>query len=691
MKKNATRRALLLSVLSLMLCVSMLIGTTFAWFTDSVVSGNNRIIAGNLDVDVLYEDADGNQKSIQDVDTLFNDVTLWEPGAVAWENLTVVNLGSLALKFEFAVNFSNENYVEGSESKLSDILQIAVVEGGVDKTMSRQQMIDSIDADAWTPLSELYARGELYPADTEGKDSSKVYGVVIYWEPGDQDNEYNLQNGKKTNDGLPLHIDLGIGLTAWQQTYENDSYGPDYDAGQGVSHVASISELQDALLAGEDVVLVDDIEVNSAEDFMYTDSNGALLYLYHVDVTIDLNGHDIVVGPDALKEGKSNANAVLLVHYSTLNIVGEGSIIAENKSIPVYGWAHSEINIYGGTFKTNAHERNESAVYVNNPNVTINVYGGDFSQSVYDFNAHDSKCGNTPVIVLHEGVTYNDFYKGTTNLINSDMDAGRIVLADGTFVKNTTDENGEPLHQVTTKQDDVQYTPGYDDMIANSGSSNDYVLTDDMTAGDRIFFRPGTTNSIDLNNKNITAGNTNQYIFIAQSGGKLTLNGDGVVDCGKGFMASQDNVEIEINGGTYNSTVCDTLNSMSFHSLAQNNAKIVVNDGVFTSNVDNAAIFMATSNARIEINGGFFENTADKTPDLLSIGTNRNNVNRIIITGGTFVNYNPLNDQMCYTGAWPAAGEAAFGGPWILIPGGYTVVSETQANGDIWYSVVPVV
>jgi len=98
---------------------------------------------------------------------------------------------------------------------------------------------------------------------------------------------------------------------------------------------------------------------------------------------------------------------------------------------------------------------------------------------------------------------------------------------------------------------------------------------------------------------------------------------------------------------------------------------------------------MATSNARLEINGGFFENTADKTPDLLEVGGNKDNTNRIILKGGTFVNYNPLEDRMTYTDEWPAGGEAAFGGPWILIPGDYMVVSETQANGDVWYSVVP--
>ena len=47
-----TKRALLASILSVVLCVAMLVGSTFAWFTDSVTSGNNKIVAGNLDVEL---------------------------------------------------------------------------------------------------------------------------------------------------------------------------------------------------------------------------------------------------------------------------------------------------------------------------------------------------------------------------------------------------------------------------------------------------------------------------------------------------------------------------------------------------------------------------------------------------------------------------------------------------------------
>ena len=55
MKKQNTKRALLLSALSLLLCVCMLVGSTFAWFTDSVTSANNIIKSGNLDVELYYQ------------------------------------------------------------------------------------------------------------------------------------------------------------------------------------------------------------------------------------------------------------------------------------------------------------------------------------------------------------------------------------------------------------------------------------------------------------------------------------------------------------------------------------------------------------------------------------------------------------------------------------------------------------
>ena len=50
--KKATKRALLTSVMALVMCVVMLVGTTFAWFTDTASTGVNKIQAGNLDIEL---------------------------------------------------------------------------------------------------------------------------------------------------------------------------------------------------------------------------------------------------------------------------------------------------------------------------------------------------------------------------------------------------------------------------------------------------------------------------------------------------------------------------------------------------------------------------------------------------------------------------------------------------------------
>ena len=212
MTKRSTKSALLLSLLSLVLCVSMLMGTTFAWFTDSVTSANNIIKAGNLDVDVYYGDP-ANKNTISGVDKLFSDVKLWEPGAMAWEQLTVVNLGNLALKYTMNVNFTNATK-NGEGKTLADILKVAV--------LAQEPTRESIQSATLIPMKD-FDLGKDNVALAPG--ASQGFYLAIYWEPSAIDNEFTMNNGK----GAPLTIDLGINLFATQVEAEEDSFGPDYD------------------------------------------------------------------------------------------------------------------------------------------------------------------------------------------------------------------------------------------------------------------------------------------------------------------------------------------------------------------------------------------------------------------------------------------------------------------------------
>ena len=126
-KSKNTKRALLASVLSMMLCVAMLVGSTFAWFTDSVTSGKNRIVAGNLDVELYYNNAstddwaDASAASVKNPNFFVDNEgksILWEPGVMAVTQFKVANVGSLALQYKLATIKADFNAMDGHD--LSD-------------------------------------------------------------------------------------------------------------------------------------------------------------------------------------------------------------------------------------------------------------------------------------------------------------------------------------------------------------------------------------------------------------------------------------------------------------------------------------------------------------------------------------------------------------------------------------------
>lgn len=230
-RRNATRNALFMSIISLMLCVSMLVGTTFAWFTDSVESGRNVIAAGNLDVELFHDDKE--TKDYTKVDgntTLFDDVkpNLWEPGAVAYENLQVKNVGTLALKYNLDLTVLEETEVNGH--KLSEVIKVGIVKGGV-KSTDRDAVIKEVTT--WTALADFSL--SMNGMELAAKTDAEAFGIVLYWQPNDNeiDNLYNLNNGQEGT----LKLDIGVNLYATQLEAESDSFGNDYDEDADLGNV----------------------------------------------------------------------------------------------------------------------------------------------------------------------------------------------------------------------------------------------------------------------------------------------------------------------------------------------------------------------------------------------------------------------------------------------------------------------
>ena len=222
------KRALATSVMAMLLCVVMLVGTTFAWFTDTVTSGVNTIIAGNLDVELDYYDtAAGDWKSVGADNDLFPLDTLWEPGHTEIVYLRIRNAGTLALRYAMLVTPVKETpglRVDGNDLYLSEYLDFGWADVNADEN------------DALTPYDRTGARdavtewvklGEALRSDNGDEallpGASKCLALVVYM-PETVGNEANYLTG--TN--APT-IELGVTLQATQKDSEDDSFGNDYD------------------------------------------------------------------------------------------------------------------------------------------------------------------------------------------------------------------------------------------------------------------------------------------------------------------------------------------------------------------------------------------------------------------------------------------------------------------------------
>ena len=223
--KKATKRALLTSVMALVMCVVMLVGTTFAWFTDTASTGVNKIQAGNLDIEMEYKNntTGGEFKPVDTDKKVFNEEALWEPGHVEYVVLKIRNAGNLALKYKLGINIAGETgstNVDGNAFNLSDYIKFAVIGGESANLTNRDALV--AEAGEGAVLSTGYTKEDHLLAGTT--DNEKVVTLVV-WMPTTVGNEAN----HKTDVAAPS-IDLGIKVDATQYTYEKDSFDNQYDA-----------------------------------------------------------------------------------------------------------------------------------------------------------------------------------------------------------------------------------------------------------------------------------------------------------------------------------------------------------------------------------------------------------------------------------------------------------------------------
>ena len=212
----------------------MLTGTTYAWYTDSVTSGKNTLIAGNLDVELFHSSKIANPEPVDQNTTNLFKMNRWEPGCIVYENFTVKNSGSLEFDYRMSLNvfYKNSVIVDNRLYDLTDVIKIIVLDKPIADGSTRDAVRSKLQ-NAVT-LREFMDSNTMTKVLNDGKvaaDGTDDFCVILYWEPGADDDIYNINNGKLVDDydandpSRPnrLRIDLGVNLVASQTAVSEDA------------------------------------------------------------------------------------------------------------------------------------------------------------------------------------------------------------------------------------------------------------------------------------------------------------------------------------------------------------------------------------------------------------------------------------------------------------------------------------
>ncbi len=260
MTSKSTKRALITSALAILMCAAMLIGATFAWFTDTASTGVNKIVSGNLKVDIIGADSDSHIEKLNFTKAATTDAEagaeiLWEPGCrYLTEGFRIANKGNLALKWKAQVNTGTTAANEGNFDLL-DVIDFYLVTKAADGTETE------------TALDEF--TGNLKKTET-----SDVYYIK------------GVMQTTAGNDYQGLTLDgISITVVATQDTVESDSFDNQYDKDAEYPILVTTGDELQAIVSNAkapvNIVLTNSITTNN------------FVIPADKDVTLDLNGRTV--------------------------------------------------------------------------------------------------------------------------------------------------------------------------------------------------------------------------------------------------------------------------------------------------------------------------------------------------------------------------------------------------------------
>ena len=371
---KSTKRALITSALAILMCAAMLIGATFAWFTDTASTAVNKIQAGNLDIELEYSKDFTEWIKVNDTTKLFEESALWEPGRTEVVYLRVKNAGNLALKYTLGIYNLYENRgknVAGDFYYLSNFVKLGAAEADA-AYADRAAAISAVQDSAKT-LKSIGDTG-VVGADL-AVNNEKVYAMVLYM-PTEVGNEANPKNKS-----WAAKVSFGIRVSATQAVSEYDSYGNTYD------------EKAPAVLAAESASYgTHEITENMQANGRY----GAVQAERTAQFTINADVY-AVYNRDA--SGTTGGAMAVCADGDSKVIINGGDF--RQVSVPaddpvcdlIYALGNAPIEINGGTFKavTPANTLNCK----DGSNAKITVKGGSF----YKYDPSNPTLGDNEVVV----------------------------------------------------------------------------------------------------------------------------------------------------------------------------------------------------------------------------------------------------------------------------------------------------
>ena len=421
---------MLLSFTSLLICLAMLVGSTFAWFTDTATTGVNKIVSGTLDVDIVDmqgETLQGKTMKWQAKDGRDQEKIFWEPGCTYYlEPFMIQNKGNLALKYKIELNgFSGDK-------KLLEALEFGFYyfSPGFGEARTLGELMDG---DKLDNVAE-------YP----GLCSAPIYIFAHMKE-------------EANNDYQELSIDdLSIVVYATQDTYEKDSKDDQYDKDAPFpipvdATVTSAEDIKAAMEKGKAAGAP--VKVTLSQDVSGVDLNGG-------NVTVDVADKKLTLENNVISEGgvTINGNAESKLGNAKVTVEGAGKLTMGIGLTGANGYQWGSFTVKdGGTLNvtggTNVNVGSEGKlITATGENTTVNISGGTFESSGSQFKSVEAQNG---AVVNVTGGTFSSsgaksvvFYANGGTVIISDCKVwvngnifqtendGQIVVTGGTFSQN---------------------------------------------------------------------------------------------------------------------------------------------------------------------------------------------------------------------------------------------------------------